>query len=71
MDHQALLTKANIEHMFQLFDSDKDGFITMSELKKVFSTSRQNNPESDYFLLDVLRDVDVDGNHKISFEEFQ
>lgn len=40
VNHNALLTKANIEHMFQLFDTDKDGFITMSELKDVFSNSR-------------------------------
>ena len=40
VNHRELLTKENIEHMFQLFDYDKDGYITISELKDVFSTSR-------------------------------
>lgn len=71
INHRALLTKENIGHMFQLFDTNKDGYISMSELKDVFSTSRQENTESDFFLLDVIKEVDQSGNQMISYKEFE
>ena len=40
VNHSQLLSKANMEHMFALFDADKDGQISVSELKDVFSTRR-------------------------------
>ena len=40
VNHRALLSKENISHMFQLFDTNKDGYVSISELKDVYSTSR-------------------------------
>lgn len=71
MNHSLLLTKENLEHMFSLFDSNQDGQITISELKDVFSTTRQHSDESDYFLLACLREVDKNGDNMINFEEFE
>lgn len=53
---------------FQLFDKDGDGHVTLKELKVVFLTLGQM--PSDEELMDMIREVDNDGNDTIEFEEF-
>jgi len=36
IDHRSLLNKQNIELLFKMFDTDKDGNITIDELKAQF-----------------------------------
>ena len=38
INHQSLLNKDNINELFNLFDTNNDGMISMQELKEVFST---------------------------------
>ncbi|PIA45097.1 hypothetical protein AQUCO_01700557v1 [Aquilegia coerulea] len=56
------------EEAFHLFDKDGDGCITIDELATVIRSLDQNPTEEE--LLDMINEVDVDGNGTIEFEEF-
>ncbi|KAF5206380.1 Calmodulin-related protein [Thalictrum thalictroides] len=56
------------EEAFNLFDKDGDGCITIDELATVIRSLDQNPTEEE--LLDMINEVDVDGNGTIEFEEF-
>jgi len=53
---------------FSLFDKDNDGTITTTELGTVMKSLGQNPSDSD--LLDMINEVDADGNGTIDFTEF-
>jgi calmodulin len=53
---------------FELFDRDLDGIITTKELGTVMRNLGQNPSEQD--LLDMIKEVDLDGNGAIDFKEF-
>ena len=38
INHKALLNKQNIQIIFDMFDQDRDGRISVSEIKNVFSS---------------------------------
>ena len=51
-----------------MFDRNKDGFVDAKELKKVTTTlgQRLTNEEVEAF----MREADIDGDGKLSYEEF-
>ncbi|KAL4237939.1 hypothetical protein ACF0H5_002649 [Mactra antiquata] len=53
---------------FSLFDKDGDGRVTSKELGTVMRSLGQNPTESE--LLDMVNEVDTDGNGNIDFPEF-
>ncbi|CAO3658281.1 unnamed protein product [Umbelopsis ramanniana] len=53
---------------FQLFDKDNDGSITAQELGIVIRSFGMNPTESE--LVDMVNEVDTNGNGTIDFEEF-
>jgi len=64
-------TKEQVKELrtaFQLFDKDKDGCITSSELCQVMKSLRQqaNNAEIE----EMINMVDIDGNGTVDFQEF-
>ena len=65
------LTEQRIEEfreVFGLFDKDGGGTISNSELGTVMRTLGQNPSETE--IEAMIREVDVDGNGEIDFEEF-
>jgi len=53
---------------FNMFDMDHDGRITGAELQTVMRKLRQRTTPEE--IRDMIRNVDVDGNGTIEFEEF-
>jgi calmodulin len=53
---------------FEIFDKDKDGFITIKELGEIMKNLGQNPSEGE--LQDMINEVDIDGNGNIDFKEF-
>lgn len=53
---------------FEIFDKDKDGYITIKELGEIMKNLGQTPTEAE--LQDMINEVDVDGNGNIDFKEF-
>ncbi|CDW91278.1 protein kinase domain containing protein [Stylonychia lemnae] len=64
-----------LKEVFNLFDIDHSGTITVDEIKKILGNSKgKSNPNDDIDDNEwdrVLEEVDKDGNGEISFEEFK
>merc|ERR1712167_540849 len=61
-------TRADIEKVFRLFDDDKTGYITFSNLKRVAKELGESMTEED--LYDMIKRAYSDGDHKVTFEDF-
>ena len=59
---------AEYKEAFELFDQDGSGTITLAELKAVMKNLGLN--PSDNELLEMINEVDADGNGTIEFTEF-
>jgi calmodulin len=57
-----------LREAFEIFDKDKDGYITIKELGEIM-TNLGHKP-SDAELQDMINEVDIDGNGNIDFKEF-
>ena len=53
---------------FEIFDKNKDGNITAYELANVMKSLNMDPTEDE--LLEMINEVDLDGNGEIDFEEF-
>ena len=53
---------------FDIFDKDKDGYITIKELDQIMKKLGQAPTESE--LQNMINEVDIDGNGTIDFREF-
>merc|ERR1712142_255585 len=60
--------EADLREAFKIFDRDKDGYISMTELKKVASMlgTMLTKDELDEF----MAEADKDGNGKLDYDEF-
>lgn len=68
IDKTNIITEEKLEAAFRLFDKDGNGFIDSSEIKEVLGKD-SFLPES--YWLSIIKDVDENGDDKISFEEFK
>lgn len=59
---------AEFKEAFEIFDKDKDGYITIKELGDIMKDLGQNPSEAE--LQDMINEVDIDGNGTIDFREF-
>jgi calmodulin len=59
---------AELREAFEIFDRNKDGFITIKELGEIMKNLGQAPTESE--LQDMINEVDIDGNGNIDFKEF-
>ena len=68
IDKKKLLTDEKLKAAFSLFDRNGDGDIEAKELKEVIGDD--NNIDNKVWL-DMIKEVDLDGNGVIDFEEFK
>jgi calmodulin len=59
---------AEFREAFEIFDKDKDGYITIKELGEIMKNLGQSPSEAE--LQDMINEVDIDGNGNIDFKEF-
>ena len=59
---------AEFKEAFEIFDKDRDGFITIKELGEIMKNLGQTPTDAE--LQDLINEVDVDGNGNIDFKEF-
>merc|ERR1719419_1554466 len=60
--------EGELREAFRIFDRNKDGFISMKELKKV--TTMLGATLSKEELEEFMKEADVDGNGKLDYDEF-
>jgi calmodulin len=59
---------AEFKEAFEIFDKNKDGYITIKELGEIMKNLGQSPTEAE--LTDMINEVDTDGNGNIDFKEF-
>ena len=57
-----------LKEAFEIFDKDRDGYITTKELGDIMKKLGQTPSEAE--LQDMINEVDIDGNGTIDFKEF-
>lgn len=61
-------TKEDVQKIFELFDDDKTGYISLQNLKRVCQELGENMDDSE--LLEMVERADADKDGQISPEEF-
>ncbi|KAF9357727.1 hypothetical protein BGX34_009255 [Mortierella sp. NVP85] len=59
----------DLREAFDVFDKDKDGLITNSELQGAMRNLGENLSQNE--IDEMMREADKDGDQKISFDEFK
>ena len=67
MDYKQNLSKENLKFVFRLFDQDDSGEITLDEIKSLLGKHVQL---SDKTWLEIIQEVDKNGDGKIDLREF-
>jgi calcium-dependent protein kinase len=67
MEKERLINEDMLKKTFKLFDIDGNGYITIDELKETMPLELSNNSS----WLELVKEVDQDGDCQISFNEFK
>ena len=68
IDKKKILTKENLLTVFRVFDIDKSGKISPSEIKNILD--REGNFDEEVWN-QLIKEIDLNGDGEISFSEFQ
>ncbi|CAD8135936.1 unnamed protein product [Paramecium pentaurelia] len=68
MDRRKAMQTEKLKEAFQIFDKDGNGFISELEIKEVLGPSLTGIDEK--YWLDMIKEIDRNGDGQISFEEF-
>jgi calcium-dependent protein kinase len=68
VNHKKLLSHERMTQVFQMFDKDGSGTISRDEIKEFFSMSDETN---EGFVMELIEEVDKNGDGEISFPEFK
>lgn len=68
MDKKKLLTDDKLQLAFNMFDKDSGGSISSTEVKEMMGVGKNINEK---LWNEMVREVDVNGDGEISFEEFK
>lgn len=68
VNHKKLLSQERMTQVFKMFDKDGSGTISRDEVKEFFSMSEENDES---FVMELIEEVDKNGDGEISFNEFK
>ena len=68
---EKLLTEDNLKRSFDMFDKDKNGKITPHELKIVLGSNLDDENINEDVWIEIISDIDLDGDGEISYYEFK
>jgi len=64
-----VLQEEKLKNAFRLFDKDNSGSISANEIKDVLGVGKKFGNEKVW--LDIIKEVDINGDGEISYEEFK
>ena len=71
VDPKIFMSRNYLKFAFGYFDRDNSGDISLEEIKKRFmQTSKNNSEKVEKQLKDMFKEIDINGDGSISFEEF-
>jgi calcium-dependent protein kinase len=70
VDKESFLQENVLRFAFRYFDKDNSGEISYDEIKEVFEESVSDKCKVEQALTKIIKEVDVNGDGRISFEEF-
>jgi len=70
INRQKLLSKERLEAVFKLFDKDGNGYLTADELREIFNPGNTKEIDDNVWN-DLIKEVDQNGDGKISYKEFK
>lgn len=68
-NQSTLMSKENLMMAFRMFDKDKTGTINAEDIRKVLGKGNEKQLSTEV-VDDIIKQVDEDGDGKISFDEF-
>ena len=68
LDIRKFVTDSKLRIVFDFFDKDASGYIDMEELKLVLGNDKKIIDDSVW--INLIKEVDVDGDNQVSFAEF-
>ena len=70
INYENLISEKNLKYAFDYFDKDHSGFLSKDEIKEVLGLI-DDSDESNKIVNDIFKEVDLNGDGQISFEEFK
>ena len=72
MNYENLVSENNLKNAFEYFDKDHNGYLTPDEIREVLGLGGQENDEvSKKTVEEIIKEVDLNGDGIISYEEFR
>ena len=68
VDRNLLLSESNLRHAYDIFDLDKNGLISVEEVKNIIGGGK-NIPDN--IITDLLAEIDKKNDEEITFQEFK
>ena len=66
---QVVNTEDSLRHIFDLFDQDGNGEISLDEIKRQLRDNDKSHLEAK--VMEIFTSIDTDGNFKIDWDEFK
>lgn len=70
IEQNIYLKEENLRTAFKMFDKDGSGKISIDELKMVLGAGIEGQTDDEKDWNEIIRQVDIDGDGEIDFEEF-
>jgi calcium-dependent protein kinase len=71
IDKTKFVQEDKLKFAFRFFDKDNSGEITMNEIAEVFFRDEKSRDEKSEILKKIIKEVDINGDGNISYEEFK